>query len=596
MLLGAVALVYAPALRNGFIWDDDAHISQNTALRSPLGLWWIWTRPGTTPQYYPLTHTTFWVQWQLHGDRPAGYHLVNVALHGLNTLLVWRIAGTVGLRWAFWIALVFAVHPVHVESVAWASERKNTLSAAFYLSATLLYVRRRFGRVGSGARSPWTAAAYAVFVLLFLGAIFSKTTAGTLPAALLLITWWKEGRILRADWLRLAPLLVPAAVIGGVTGWMERWSVGATGPEFQFTLEQRLQLAGTIPWFYAAKLIVPWPTMFIYPRWDLAGWGSFGWAGPLATVLLIVSAWRVREKVGRGLLTSILYFGGTLVPALGLVNIYPMRYSFVADHFQYLASLGLLALIVSLFAPRISTRPLRWIGICAIVGLAALSWLRVREFRDARTLWEQTLDRNPKAWIAHSQVASIRAREGDLAEAAGRYQLSLELYPLQWESRVGLARIYERNGQIGDAVRVLREATSVAPDRIGPRMALAETLLRSGESVEAERELRHILAKEPRFEPARVLLSRLLERRGDPGSARNLLQEGLEVFPESVGGRIALAELLERQGRADEAWTLYFQALEWSRKLGLSEKQQSDIRRRMEGVQRSGPSTREEDG
>ena len=212
-LIAAVIVAYSPALEGGFLWDDDAHVT-GPELRSLAGLWRIWTDPGATQQYYPLLHSAFWLEHRLWGNAVLGYHLVNVVLHATCAWLLLRVLRRLQVAGGLLAAAIFALHPVHVESVAWISEQKNTLSLLFYLSALLVYVRfdetrrRRDYVLASG---------------LFLLGLLTKTVVATLSGALLVILWWRRGRLEpRRD---VMPLLLWFAIGGGAglyTAWFER--------------------------------------------------------------------------------------------------------------------------------------------------------------------------------------------------------------------------------------------------------------------------------------------------------------------------------------------------------------------------------------
>jgi hypothetical protein len=261
-LVAAVVVVYLPALQAGFIWNDSDYVTR-PGLRSLSGLGRIWFEVGSTEQYYPLLHSFFWIQHQLWGDAPLGYHLTGVLLHAGSALLLaaglrrWTIPG------AWLAAFVFALHPVAVESVAWVAEQKNTLSLVFYLAAALAYAafdQRRSGRM------------YLLATFLFVLALLSKTTTATLPPALWVLLWWRYGRLeWRRDVLPLLPWMAMAAVAGLFSAWVERTYIGADGAEFALSAGERLLLAGRILWFYVGKLVWPFDLVFIYPRWTICG-------------------------------------------------------------------------------------------------------------------------------------------------------------------------------------------------------------------------------------------------------------------------------------------------------------------------------------
>ena len=330
VLAVAVFLAYQPCWQGGFLWDDDAHVTA-PALRSWQGLWRIWSDVGATVQYYPLLHTAFWLEHRLWGDAVLGYHLLNVALHCLAAFLAWAVLRRLKVPGAPLAAAVFALHPVHVESVAWIAEQKNTLSAVFYLAAMLAYLR--FDR---SRKVPAYLGAFGLFVL----ALLTKTVTATLPGALLVVFWWQRGRLSwRRDVLPLVPFLLVGAGMGLITTWWELEHNRCVGPEFHMTWMQRSLLAGRAVWFHAGKLFWPEPLIFIYPRWRLDPAAAWQYAFPLAAVALLAALWALRRRT-RGPLAAALFFGGTLFPTLGFFNLYTFRYTYVANHYQYLASLA----------------------------------------------------------------------------------------------------------------------------------------------------------------------------------------------------------------------------------------------------------------
>ncbi|MDI1318806.1 MAG: hypothetical protein PSW75_01255, partial [bacterium] len=329
-----ILVAYLPALSGGLLWDDNGHITR-TDLRSWEGLFRIWSEIGATQQYYPLLHSAFWLEHHLWGDATLGYHLLNVLLHATTACLFGRLLQRLAVPGAWLAALLFALHPVCVESVAWISEQKNTLSAVFYLAAALAYLR-----FDDGERTPRR---YVLATGLFVLALLTKSVTATLPAALLVVGWWRRGRL---DWRRDVRPLLPWFVLAGASGLFtahfESALIGAQGADFNLGVLQRCLLAGRVVWFYLGKLAWPADLIFIYPRWtiDTAVWWQ--WLFPLAGLALLGGlAWWSRQS--RGPLAAALLFGGTLFPVLGFVNVYPFVFSFVADHFQYLASLAVFA-------------------------------------------------------------------------------------------------------------------------------------------------------------------------------------------------------------------------------------------------------------
>jgi hypothetical protein len=324
-LLTLLVMVYLPALQGGMLWDDAAHVT-TPELRSLHGLGRIWSELGATQQYYPVLHTVFWIEHRLWGESMVGYHLINLMLHAAAAGLFWRVLRELKLAGAGLAALLFAFHPVCVESVAWISEQKNTLSLVFYLLAALNYLRFEQTRSARG---------YAWALGFFLLALGTKSVTATLPAALLVLIWWRRGELRWGrDWRPLLPWLVVGAGAGLFTAWVERNLIGATGADYELTLPLRVLLAGRVVIFYLGKLVWPENLIFIYPRWTLdpvIWWQLLLPFGCLAALVALI----VKPTRHRGWLTALLLFGGTLFPVLGFFNLYPFAYSYVADHFQY---------------------------------------------------------------------------------------------------------------------------------------------------------------------------------------------------------------------------------------------------------------------
>ena len=324
LLIAATFIAYQPVWHAGFVWDDDAHVTR-PILRSLHGLWRIWFEPGATQQFYPFLYSAFWVEHRWWGDSAAGYHLANVALHAAVACLLHRVLRRLAVPGAFLAAAVFALHPVCVESVAWISEQKNTLSAVFYLSAALAYLR--FDRE---RKAGWFAAGLGLFAL----AVLSKSVTATLPAALLVVFWWKRGQLSwKRDGLPLVPWFVLGAGAGAMTAWMERTHVGASGAAYALGGAERFLVAGRAVWFYLAKIFWPVDLVFVYPHWTVDVRELWQAVFP-ATALAAVAALFALRKRFRGPLATALLFGGTLFPALGFINVFPFLYSYVADHFQ----------------------------------------------------------------------------------------------------------------------------------------------------------------------------------------------------------------------------------------------------------------------
>ena len=266
LVIAALALIaHGRGICNGFIWDDDAYVTANETLRTVDGLRKIWLEPRATPQYYPLVHTTYWLEYRVWGLDPAGYHAVNVLLHAGTAVLLYRIFMQLGLPVPWLGAALFAVHPLAVESVSWVTERKNTLSLFLAAAAAAAWFRWRFAPGEERRRPIWLGLAVACFTL----AMLAKTVAAMLVPMLVIAVWWKTGRIGLRDLGGVAPLVAIGLPLAGFTVWLEKHHVGADDVDWQLSPAGRLVLAGRAACFYAQKLVWPWPLAFFYDRWRI---------------------------------------------------------------------------------------------------------------------------------------------------------------------------------------------------------------------------------------------------------------------------------------------------------------------------------------
>lgn len=469
LLLGVTCLAYYPAItKAGFVWDDDQYVTANPMLRSARGLERIWTEPAVSPQYYPLVFTTFWAERHLWGLHPLGYHLVNVLLHAGSAIVLWRLLRRLGVPGALLAAGIFALHPVHAESVAWITERKNVLSGLLFLLSLAAYLRfhppQEWLRTGPGFRKtrlPW----YALSVLLLAGALLSKSVTATLGGLILVLVWWKTGRLTRRDWMAVVPLLVLGAAAGWNTARLEQVQVGATGEDWGFGIVERLLIAGRALWFYVAKLLWPFDLAFTYERWTIDAREAWQYLFPAAVVAVLAAFWLLRRRIGRAPLAGALAFCGMLLPALGFFNVYPMVFSFVADHFQYLASLGVivpLAAGATLLARRRRRAWLAGAGIWA--ALAGLTWLQCGIYKDTETLWRDTLAKSPDSWMTHNNIGFILLSRGDYPAARRHYDEAVRIRGNDAKLLCDHGTACEMMGDLEQALRDFAKALAIHPD------------------------------------------------------------------------------------------------------------------------------------
>jgi protein O-mannosyl-transferase len=598
LILGLTCAVYWPALRGEPLWDDDAHITK-PELQSLSGLGRIWTEPGATQQYYPLLHTAFWVEHALCGNAMVGYHVTNVLLHAAAAILLIIILSRLGLPGAGLAGILFAVHPVCVESVAWISEQKNTLSLVFYLLAALAYLGfdERRGRPGSAWR-------YAAASLLFVAALLSKTVTATLPAALLVVAWWRRGRLeWRRDVAPLLPWFVLAIASGTVTAVVERTVIGAEGASFDLTLLQRCLLAGRVVWFYLGKLVWPADLVFVYRRWDVRSELGLG-AASLAAVLLVTAALWVLRRRSRGPLAAWLFFVGSLFPALGFINVYPFVFSYVADHFQYLPCIGILsaasagAALALSRAPR-HRRALGWgLGAALVALLAVLSNAQSATYADQRLLYEATIERNPSCWMAQNNLGLWYKEHGNPDRALAHYREALRLRPAyaqahnnlgvcledrgdmdgaiaQFAEAIRLTKAYAEAhnnlgialgsvpGRLNDAIGQFEEALREKPDFAEAHNNLGAALMKAPDRVnEAMKQFRDALRLKPDFAEAHANLGDALSAFPDRlDEAVSQYQDALRLKPDSAEAHNNLGLVLNAQGRTTEAIAEFNEAL-----------------------------------
>ena len=518
-----VFLAYFPALHCGFIWDDDAYVTENPFLTAPDGLQRIWLSLDQPSQYFPLTYTTFWLERPFWGLNPMGYHLINILLHATNALLVWRLLRRLKVPGSWLAAALFALHPVQVETVAWITERKNLLSLLFFLSALLAWIEF----VEDRPRTAWRW--YGFSLLFYLLALFAKTTACTLPAALLLVLWLKQKPIGRSRLVQMVPFVVLGVGMGLLTMWVERYHQGTEGSHYGLSWLDRTLLASRAVWFYLGKLVWPHPLIFSYPKWTIDAADPLAYSWLLAGIGLGAAIYFARRWLGRGPEVAVVFYVAMLSPMLGFIMLATFQYSFVADHYQYVASIGILALaavaIVKVFSRlhRLGRflQPIFSVSLLLVLGW--LTWRQTGIYRDLETLWADTMTKNPGSWIAMDNLG---------------------------------ARLLE-TGRVEQAMNLFRRSLELNPDGIVAYNNYSAALLRSGRLDEAETAVRKALELAPDFVPSHINLVKIYQKRGQLNEAVAEFKTILAMMPDSGPGRLGLADSLCLLGRPDEAIPLY---------------------------------------
>ena len=549
LLLFLILAAYSSILGAGFIWDDDAYLTENPLVRELDGLRRIWLTTET-PQYYPLVFTSFWLEHLLWGFHPLGYHLVNILLHAGGALLVWRILLGLGVPGAWLIGAVFALHPVHVESVAWITERKNVLSGLFYLLSMRAYLA--FDEKG---RAP----NYLIALFFFFCAILSKTITATLPAALLVIIWYQGKHITLQRVRYTVPFFVLGAVAGLFTAWLEFAKVGAYGKDFSLNIAQRIILAGKAYWFYTWKLVWPSNLIFTYPRWELDFQDPLQYLGLLGVVLAVFILWRWRRSLGRGPAAALAFSAISLMPVLGFLNFYPMRFSYVADHFQYIASLGLISLLgggAARWWIKIGNHLHLWGKPAAAVLLAvlgALTWWQVRIYENEETLWRDTLRKNPESWMAHNNLGLVLAQQGKIHDAIRHYRGALRIRPMHSNALNNLGSALFRLGRIDKAIEMHRRALDESPGNAFARSNLGRALVEKGLIKEGIKELELALRLRPAFAGAHNNMGVALMGQGKLQDAIRHFSLAIKANSDSAESRNNLGAALAQLGRFREA-------------------------------------------
>jgi protein O-mannosyl-transferase len=565
LLFAAVVAAYALSLRGDFLWDDDLHITANPTIIGPLGLREIWTTARAN--YFPLVLTNFWVQHALWNLNPLGFHAVTLGCHALAAVLLWRVLLALRVPGAWLGAALWALHPVQVESVAWICELKNTQSAVFFLAAVLCWLR--WVQSGEEAGGPGADGAgggsrsrglYALALICSVAAILSKPSAVMLPVALALATWWMRRKVGWRDALALAPCFALSALAAGWTIWEQKHHSGAIGPAWSQTFPERVGLAGRVIWFYLGKLAWPEPLIFIYPRWQLSGAGLPGYLAPLGVAAGLLVLLPLRRGLRRAVGLAAVYFIALLFPVLGFFSIYFFRYSFVGDHFQYLASMGPLALAgagLALLGPRRGAIA----GTVVLLALTCVTMRQSRAYLSSETLWRDTLAKNPGTPMAWLNLADYYARMGRYDESMRTYRAALKVSPDDPDGYNDLGNVLALTGHPAEAAVEFEHALRLKPDSPETHSNLGNVLRTLGRSPEAVAHYRRALELKPDHVEALNNLGAELAESGRPDEALPLFQAALRLDPKHAGAHDNLGSAFRSLGRVEESLAEHREAL-----------------------------------
>ena len=562
-LAAATIMAYRPAWNGGFLWDDDAYITNNELLTAPNGLRRIWLSFDSPSQYFPLTYTSFRIERALWGLNPSGYHWTNIFLHVANALLVWRLLARLKLPGAWLAAAIFALHPVQVESVAWITERKNVLMGFFFLLTLFAWI----AFTDESTRRPWRF--YVLAMILYALALSAKTTACTLPAALLLILWLQKKPIGKRRLIQILPFLILGFSMGLVAVWWERYHQGTHGPLFALSSLERTLVASHAVWFYLGKLLCPSNLIFIYPKWTIAATRALDYTWLLAGVALCFAIYLARRYLGRGVEVAAVFFVATLSPVLGFIMLYTFRYTFVADHYQYLACIAPIALFSAGTAnlAGVFTRARPFIlsaAACAAAVLWALTWRQSAMYGDIEALWRTTLAKNPNCWMAHNNLGIVLFQKGEIDEAVSHYRITLNLQPDFWDADYNLGTALLKKGEIDEAIAYCTRAVTIAPNDPDAQVALGNSLAQKERVDDAIAHYKKALAIRPDYFIAHYALGHIFLEKGEIDAAVFHSRAAVSIQPQNADAHTNLAVAFDEKGQIAEAIKQYEQALEIS--------------------------------
>jgi protein O-mannosyl-transferase len=564
MLILSVVVTYLPVSQAGFVYDDGIILTGNPCIVGPLGLKEIWTTNAA--DICPLVLSTFWLEHALWGLNPLLYHLVNILLHGFTAVVLWQVLRHLRVPGAWIGAALWTIHPVNVESVAWISEMKNTESGLFFLLSVVFFVKWLGTRELDGrTESRWN---YGLTLLFAALAIASKSSTVILPIILCLSAWWLEGRWYWRNLARTAPIFLMAFAAAIFSIWTQALHFASvTDPRWVRTWPERLVAAGDAVWFYLGKLLFPHPLILIYPRWqiDAKQWDSYL---PLSgAILILVLFWLKREHWLRAWFFAFGYFLVALLPVLGLIDNFVFQYSLVFDHFQYLASMGPLALTGAGLA-RLSDFPIPrnvagQIAVCSVLLLilGATSWQRTLVYKDAEALWIDTLAQNPNCWVGEVNLGSVLREEGQADQAIQHFQNALKINPNCVVAQNNLGDAIFEKGQVDEAIGHFRRALEIDPNFGPAHNNLGVALLQEGQLDEAILQFQKTIEIYPNLPQAYYSLGNTLFQKGRLNEAVNQFQKVLVFTPNSFQAHYSIGRAFVRNGQLEEGITHFQKVL-----------------------------------
>lgn len=539
LIFALVFIVYSPMLPGNFLMDDHRLVKDdNPLVNGELGPLTIWFQTDFTLSTFAL-----WLQWLAWGEHPGSYHAVNLALHALSAVLLWRLLARLKIPGAWLAAAIFAVHPVCVNSVARIAEIKNTLSLPFFILSFWLYLRYENLSQKSVGQKPvvihrWPDPAalwYGLSLVAFVLALLSKTSTVMLPVVLLGCALWQRGRITRQDLLQTSPYFILSLAFGLMSVWFQKHqalaSVGAILPPESFF--EKLSIAGRVIWFYLGKALLPINLNIVYARWKI---DATTLASLLPVLILCASfavCWRFRRSWGRHALFGLGCFIVTLFPALGFFDSQFLTMWQVSDHLQYLPLIAPAVLAVAGLAFLLNEKVFRCAGIIVVLTLSVLTFQRAQVFSTDESLFRDTLAKNPVASNAHNDLGVILAKRQNYTEATAHFSSAVQSDPDNAGAHLNLGQALAMTGKFAEAEPHFLAAIRLKPNDPLAHRRFADALSQQGRNREAILHLQTALCLSAKPDiQTRLDLAALLFQTGNARQAANQFHKVLLLNPD----------------------------------------------------------------
>ncbi len=617
-------LAYLPVINGGFVLDDDLLVTNNHLVKASGGLCHLWCTTEAL-DYWPLSISSFWIEWRLWGMHAAGYHVTNLVLHIVESLLIWIILRRMSTAGAFLAAMIFAVHPVNAESVAWIAQRKNLMAMLFFLLSILWYMKGIQWAVdthANGARSapgretasdfihpssfiPHPSLFYWLSLAGFVLSMLCKGSVAVFPVLLLAIIWWlRPLRIWELLWI--APFFLVSAALGWVNMWFQTHGSGEVLRSAGFW--ERLLGAGGVMWFYLYKALLPIDLAFVYPQWRVQVNNLLWWLPLMAAMAVTGALWRYRKSWSRPFLLAWFFFCAALIPVMGFVDVGFTKYALVASRYQHVAIIGVIAFVAAAVVlwhrctQGGARRGAMVVALAAVSVLVFLTWRQSGLYRDKIILYQAALEKNPNCWQIHNRLGFALFETGRPQEAIAHYQEALRLNPgyhdihinlgialmqsaryeeaiEQYEQALALKSddpvahnnlgiVLEQTGRHLDAIEHFQQAIGLNSDFPNPHLNLGSVLFQAGRTQEAIEHYKQALAISPDNPEAHNGLGSALLQMDRPEEAIEHIKQALLLRPDYVNACTNLAKAYAQMGKFSEAVAAAQKALELARSQG----------------------------